>query len=321
MAPVDHDGQLDGAGPAVMIITAGSFFAALGGVSAYAITIDMGGEHVGTVFSLMNMCGNIGASVCPVCIAWIVERTGHWDPVLFIFAAIYVAAAVSWLLLNPNGTVLVIPTAFVSDTTARERRDEWIKAGVFEALVDDLRMLLRLELGRAEDPSAVILDSRTLQSSPESGARAGYDGAKRRKGSKVHMAVDTLGNLLAIHVTPANEQDRSQVGELAKQVQDITGDSVEVAFVDAGYTGEQAEQDAAHEGIRLQVVKLPNAKLGFVLLPRRWVVERSFGWLARFRRLARDYERLPETLAALHFLAFAMLLASRFFALISAKSL
>jgi sugar phosphate permease len=97
---------VDGAGPAVMIITAGSFFAALGGVSAYAITIDMGGEHVGTVFSLMNMCGNIGASVCPVCIAWIVERTGHWDPVLFIFAAIYVAAAVSWLLLNPNGTVL-----------------------------------------------------------------------------------------------------------------------------------------------------------------------------------------------------------------------
>ena len=97
---------VDGAGPAVMIITAGSFFAALGGVSAYAITIDMGGEHVGTVFSLMNMCGNIGASVCPICIAWIVERTGHWDPVLFVFAAIYVAAAVSWLLLNPNGTGL-----------------------------------------------------------------------------------------------------------------------------------------------------------------------------------------------------------------------
>jgi transposase len=182
-------------------------------------------------------------------------------------------------------------------------------------------MMLRLEAGRAEDPSAVILDSRTLQSTPESGARAGYDGAKRRKGSKVHMAVDTLGHLLALHVTPANEQDRTQVAELARQVQDITGDNVEVAFVDAGYTGEQAQIDAAQEGIRLEVVKLPDAKLGFVLLPRRWVVERSFGWLARFRRLARVYERLPETLAGLHYLAFAILLASRFFALISTKGL
>lgn len=202
-----------------------------------------------------------------------------------------------------------------------QQTQRWIRAGVFESLVDDLRRLLRLETGRAEDPSAVILDSRTLQSSPESGARAGYDGAKRRKGSKVHMAVDTLGHLLALHVTPANEQDRSQVAELARQVQDITGDNVEVAFVDAGYTGEQAQIDALQHGIRLEVVKLPDAKLGFVLLPRRWVVERSFGWLARFRRLARDYERLPETLAGLHYLAFAILLASRFFALISHKSL
>jgi transposase len=205
--------------------------------------------------------------------------------------------------------------------TVYQQTQRWIKAGVFEALVDDLRTLLRLEAGRAEDPSAVILDSRTLQSSPESGARAGYDGAKRRKGSKVHMAVDTLGHLLALHVTPANEQDRSQVAELARQVQDITGDNIQVAFVDAGYTGEQAQSDAAQEGIRLEVVKLPDAKRGFVLLPRRWVVERSFGWLARFRRLARDYERLPETLAGLHYLAFAILLASRFFALISQKSL
>jgi transposase len=205
--------------------------------------------------------------------------------------------------------------------TVYQQTQRWIKAGVFEALVDDLRTLLRLEAGRAEDPSAVILDSRTLQSSPESGARSGYDGAKRRKGSKVHMAVDTLGHLLALHVTPANEQDRSQVAELARQVQDITGDNVQMAFVDAGYTGEQAQIDAAQEGIRLEVVKLPDAKRGFVLLPRRWVVERSFGWLARFRRLARDYERLPETLAGLHYLAFAILLASRFFALISQKSL
>jgi transposase len=188
----------------------------------------------------------------------------------------------------------------------------WLKAGVFAAIVHDLRMLLRLAEGRAAQPSAAILDSRTLQSTPESGARAGYDGAKRKRGSKVHMAVDTLGHLLALHVTAANEQDRAQVERLADQVQAATGDAVEVAFVDQGYTGAQPAQEAAARGIQLEVVKLPEAKKGFVLLPRRWVVERSFGGVARFRRLARDYERLPDTLAGLHFLVFAILLLKRF---------
>lgn len=196
--------------------------------------------------------------------------------------------------------------------TVYQQTQRWLKAGVFEALVHDLRVLLRLAEGRGEQPSAAIFDSRTLQSSPESGHRAGYDGAKRRKGSKTHIAVDTLGHLLALHVTPANEQDRMQVAQLAQDVQVTTGQTVEVAFVDQGYTGDEPAQQAAEQGIDLIVVKLPAAKKGFVLLPRRWVVERSFGWLARFRRLARDYERLPDTVKGLHFLAFAMLLAHRF---------
>ena len=193
-----------------------------------------------------------------------------------------------------------------------QQSQRWLKAGVFEAIVEDVRALLRLAAGRAEQPTAAVFDSRTLQSSPESGERAGYDGAKRRKGSKTHLAVDTLGHLLALVVTAADEQDRAQVGALAQQVQQATGDSVEIAFVDQGYTGDEAAQQAAEYGIRLEVVKLPEAKKGFVLLPRRWVVERSFAWLARFRRLARDYERLPDTLAGLHFLAFAILLLNRF---------
>src|SRR5258706_15458874 len=78
----------------------------------------------------------------------------------------------------------------------------WIRAGVFEAMVHDLRELLRMAQGRAPDPSAAVIDSRTLQSTPESGHRAGYDGAKRKKGSKIHMAVDTLGHLLSLPVTP-----------------------------------------------------------------------------------------------------------------------
>lgn len=84
----------------------------------------------------------------------------------------------------------------------------------------------------------MILDSRTLQSTPESGARGGYDGAKRRKGSKVHAAVDTLGHPLVLHVTAADEQDRAQVDKLAEAVQEITCESIELAYVDQGYTGE-----------------------------------------------------------------------------------
>jgi transposase len=196
--------------------------------------------------------------------------------------------------------------------TVFQQTQRWLKAGVFEAMVHDLRRLLREIAERAPEPRAIVLDGRTLQSTPESGARAGYDGHKRRKGSKVHMAVDTLGQLLALLVTPANEQERAQVAKLAEQVQTVTGETVELAFVDQGYTGDQPADDAAAHGIRLEVVKLPEAKRCFVLLPRRWVVERSFAWMARFRRLARDYERLPETLAGLHFLAFAMLMLKRF---------
>src|SRR5579883_2966257 len=198
-----------------------------------------------------------------------------------------------------------------------QQTQRWLKAGVFEAIVNDLRQLLRVAAGRKEQPTGAILDSRTLQSSPESGARAGYDGAKRRKGSKVHVAVDTLGQLLALLVTPASEQDREQVAALAAQVQAVTGHTVEVAFVDQGYTGDQPLAEAAEQGIRLEVVKLPAAKKGFVLLPRGFVVERSFAWTARFRRLARDYERLPATLAGLHFLAFAILMLSRFIHLVA----
>lgn len=196
--------------------------------------------------------------------------------------------------------------------TVYQQTQRWMAAGVFEQIVHDLRMLLREIDGRNPQPRAAIFDGRTMQSTPESGARAGYDGHKKRKGSKVHLAVDTLGQLLAVTVTPANEQERAQVAELAAQVQAATGDSVEIAFVDQGYTGADAAADAEQHGIRLEVVKLPSAKRGFVLLPRRWVVERSFAWMARFRRLARDYERLDETLVGLHFVAFAILMAHRF---------
>ncbi|CAM2172854.1 transposase [Paraburkholderia sacchari] len=206
----------------------------------------------------------------------------------------------------------MLPTNFPPWELVYQQTQRWIRAGCFEAMVSDLRSVIRVAQGRSGQPSAVILDGRTLQSTCESGPRAGYDGYKRKRGSKVHMAVDTLGQLLAVHVTPANEQERAQVSELARQVQHATGQTVRIAFADQGYTGEESAEAARDEGIELQVVKLPEAKKGFVLLPRRWVVERSFGWLNRFRRLTRDYERLPETLAGLHFIVFAMLMLVHF---------
>ncbi len=205
----------------------------------------------------------------------------------------------------------MLPTNFPPWAAVYQQTQRWIAAGCFEAMVHDLRALLRWADGRADDPTAVVLDGRSVQSTPESGARAGYDGHKRRRGSKTHAAVDTLGHLLALHVTPANAQERNQVAVLAAAVQAATGDAVEVAFVDQGYTGDDPAGAAAAHGMRLEVIKLPEAKKGFVLLPRRWVVERSFAWVARFRRLARDYERLPETFAGLHFVAFACLMAHR----------
>ena len=202
----------------------------------------------------------------------------------------------------------MIPNDFPPSSSVYQQVQRWIAAGCFEALTHDLRKLLRLLTERAAEPSAAILDGRTLQSTPESGARAGYDGYKRKKGSKVHIAVDTLGHLLALKVTPANEQERAQVADLIGDVQAVTGGSVEVAFVDQGYTGEEPATEAATRGVQLLVVKLEEAKRGFVLLPRRWVVERSFAWMSRFRRLARDYERLPASVTGLHWLAFLTLM-------------
>src|SRR5215208_2293652 len=143
-----------------------------------------------------------------------------------------------------------------------QQTQRWLKAGVFEEMIHDLRILLRLSEGKAPDPTAAIFDSRTLRSTPESGHRGGYD----------------------------------------------------------GHTGKRASGFAAEHGIRLEVVKHEEAKRGFVLLPRRWVVERDFAWASRFRRLVKDYERLPETVAGLHFVVFACLFLQQAAGILSANS-
>ncbi|TNC13006.1 transposase [Methylobacterium terricola] len=143
------------------------------------------------------------------------------------------------------------PTALASVYDEAQR---WLRAGCFESLVHDLRAVLRLASDRAEEPSAVMLDSRTLRSTPEGGARAAWDGHKRTRGSKLHAAVDTLGQVLALHVTPAHADDRSAVAALSDAVQEATGDSVDLASVDQGDTGERAAKAAADHGIVFLVV-------------------------------------------------------------------
>jgi transposase len=218
--------------------------------------------------------------------------------------------ALRWLV-RTGAQWRYIPGDFPPWWAVYQQTRRWLDAGCFEAIIHDTRVILRQRAGKQPLPTAAILDSRTLRSTPESGARAGYDGYKKMNGSKIHLAVDTLGHLLALLVTAADEQDRALVGELTAAVQEVTGETVEVAFVDQGYTGEPAAAAAAENGIRLNVVRLPEAKHGFVLLPRRWVVERSFGWMSRFRRLARDCERLPELLAGFHLVAFGSIMLSR----------
>jgi transposase len=224
--------------------------------------------------------------------------------------------ALRWLV-RAGATWRMLPHDFPRWEIVYQQTQRWFKAGCFQAITDDLRLILRLAAGRHPQPSAAIFDSQTLQSTPESGARAGYDGHKRRKGSKLHLAVDTLGHLLALHVTPANEQDRAQVGVLAAAVQEATGDHVDLAYVDQGYTGEDPAAAASAQGITLAVVKLPAAKRGFVLLPRRWVAERAFAWKSRFRRLVRDYERLQATVEGLHLVAFSCLMLQQAAALLA----
>src|SRR3569833_935046 len=184
-------------------------------------------------------------------------------------------------LIRVGGAWRMLPNDLPPWKVVYEQPQRWIKAGCFEAMAHDLRAVLRIALERKADPSAVILDSRTVQSTPDSGERAGFDGHKKRKGSKVHIAGDALGHLLALAVTPANEQDRAQVGQLAEAVHAVVEEPVKVAFVDQGYTGEAPAEAAAQKGIELLVVKHHEAKQKKKQKPQHKEEKRTKAWSAR----------------------------------------
>ena len=172
-----------------------------------------------------------------------------------------------------------LPGDFPPHDAVFQPSQRWARSGAFEAMAHHLRTLLHVLAERDVQPTGAVLGSRTIPLTPSSGHRAahrgGYDGSKRRKGSKIHAAVDTL----------------------CRAVQEATEVWVEVVWVDQEYTGERAAEAASAHRNALSVVKHTEAKRGLVLLPRRWVVERSFAWPAQFRRLAR-HSRPPRRGAA-----------------------
>ena len=158
----------------------------------------------------------------------------------------------------------------------------------------DLRAVLRMAARRPPEPTAAIIDSRTLRSTPEDGTRAGYDGAKRKLGSKLHMAVDTLGHLLALHVTPANYDDRAEVGCLAEAIQMATDQIVELANVDQGYTGDRpatADGDQGIRGSRSRWSNYPRSSVGLYCC-------RGAGWSSDPSRGRPDAVASPKTTSA-----------------------
>jgi putative transposase len=186
---------------------------------------------------------------------------------------------------------------------------QWRLAGVWQRLNDALRGQVRRQAGRQRSPRTARLDSQSVKAGGSGGA-SGFDGGKLITGRKRHIAVDSLGLLLAVVVTAASARDAVVAEDLVTLVAGVLG-RVRTFIADAAYRSAALVAWLAQWGGRLLVIARPAGAKGWVLLPKRWVVERTFGWLLRCRRHSRDYERLTESSEAMVYVSMIGLMARR----------
>ena len=203
----------------------------------------------------------------------------------------------------------MLPKSFPPWQSVYGRFRTWADNGTWQKLVDTLRQVLRVELGRDPNPSAGVIDSQSVATGPGGGA-VGNDPGKKVRGRKRHLLVDTEGLLVTVVVTPANVQDPTAGYEV---LEDAKGRTPRLGHVwaDARYQGKLVDWAKERLGVTLEIVSRPPGQKGFVVQARRWVIERSFAWLGRYRRLARDWEAASWSVCALIQIAAANLMARR----------
>jgi transposase len=195
-----------------------------------------------------------------------------------------------------------LPADFPPWQTVYGLFSRWRDDGAWAAITDVLRRAARRAAGRDPEPSAAIVDAQSVHESAEGvvpAATSGFDPHKKVNGRKRHLLVDTLGLLIAVAVTPASTQDRTGAALALKAARAAGRDRLALAWADKAYHGDWRHWASRELGIAIHVVEQPKGQQGFQVLPRRWVVERTHAWVTRRRRCARDYERLPESHAAM----------------------